>query len=29
MNMQPLTEAQLEMSSYAEIALDETAMLVG
>ena len=29
MNTQPLTEVQLEMSSYAEIALDETAMLTG
>ena len=29
MNTQPLTEVQLELSSYAEIALDETAMLAG
>jgi len=29
MNTQPLTEAQPELSSYAEIALDETAMLTG
>ena len=29
MNTQPLTEAQLELSSYSEIALDETAMLAG
>ena len=29
MNTQPLTEAQLEMSSYSEIALDETALLAG
>ena len=29
MNTQPLTEAQLQMSSYSEIALNETAMLAG
>jgi hypothetical protein len=29
MNTQPLADTQLELSSYAEIALDETAMLAG
>ena len=29
MNTQPLTDTQLELSSYSEIALDETAMLAG
>ena len=29
MNTQPLTVVQQELSTYAEIALDETAMLIG
>ena len=29
MNTQPLTEVQLELSSYSEIAFDETTMLAG